>query len=187
MLYNVAQLLRESIGTSRQFGIDGSLRDIDERNPGATGVRGRVNLQRTPRGILAAGSARLRLVQACRRCLELTETEVRFEFEEEFVPSSNIRTGDRLPRTDEHASELVIDQHHLLDLTEVLRQHTILAASDWTLCRSDCKGLCPNCGENLNFGHCHCQSIGIDPRLAPLAELLELPGVETRSKERNGA
>jgi len=176
MLYNVAQLLRESIGTSRQFEIDGSLRDIDESNPGVTGVRGRVNLQRTARGILAAGSARLRLVQACRRCLELTETEVCFEFEEEFIPSADVRIGDRLPRTDDHASELVIDQHQVLDLTEVLRQHTILAASDWTLCRPDCKGLCPNCGQNLNFGRCQCQSVGIDPRLAALAKLLEAPG-----------
>ena len=176
MLYNVAQLLKESIGTSRQFEIDGSLRDIDESNPGATGVQGRVNLQRTARGILAAGSARLRLAQACRRCLELTETQVCFEFQEEFIPSADVRTGDRLPRTDDHASELVIDQHQVLDLTEVLRQHTILAASDWTLCRPDCKGLCPNCGQNLNFGHCQCQSVGIDPRLAALAKLLEAPG-----------
>ena len=175
MLYNVAQLLKENIGASRQFGIDGSLYDIDENNPGATRVLGRVKFLRSARGILATGSAHLSLVQACRRCLQLTETEVRFQFEEEFVPSVDVSTGVRLALSSEDSPELVVDEHHTLDLTEVLRQYAILAASDWALCRPDCKGLCPKCGRNLNFGSCNCESVETDPRFAALAELLKAP------------
>ena len=175
MLYNVAQLLKEDIGASRQLGIDGLLCGTDESNPGPTKVQGGVSLLRTARGILATGGARLRLGQVCRRCLESIESEVSFEFEEEFVPSVNVETGLRLAAADVASPELVIDEHHILDLTEVLRQYAVLAASGLALCRPDCKGLCPNCGGNRNFEPCHCQSVEIDPRLAVLGELLEPP------------
>jgi len=176
MSYNVAQLLQESIGATRRLEIDGSLYDIDESNPGPVQVQGKVRFLRTARGILATGSAHLGLAQACRRCLELTEREVSFEFEEEFVPSIDIHTGLQLPTAGERSPELVISQQHILDLTEVLRQYAALAASDLVLCRPDCKGLCPRCGRNLNLGPCDCENVEIDPRLAVLGELLKPPG-----------
>ena len=40
-----------------------------------------------------------------------------------------------------------------------------------SVCRPDCQGLCPNCGQNLNEGDCDCQHQQIDPRLASLQEL----------------
>ncbi|MBQ7217580.1 MAG: DUF177 domain-containing protein, partial [Synergistaceae bacterium] len=36
------------------------------------------------------------------------------------------------------------------------------------LCREDCKGLCPNCGADLNYGECSCRNENIDPRLEAL-------------------
>ena len=130
-------------------------------------------LLRTAGGILAVGSAHMRLNQACRRCLELFETEVSFEIEEEFVPCVNVQTGTGLAIADKDSPELVIDEHHMLDLTEVLRQYVILAASDPGLCRPDCKGLCPSCGSVLNLGPCDCQKVSVDPRFTVLAELLK--------------
>lgn len=41
------------------------------------------------------------------------------------------------------------------------------------LCREDCAGLCPRCGKDLNEGSCQCESDEIDPRLAPLKDILE--------------
>jgi uncharacterized protein len=41
------------------------------------------------------------------------------------------------------------------------------------LCKDDCRGLCPDCGKNLNTGDCNCTKTEIDPRLAALAELLK--------------
>jgi len=173
MLYNVAQLLKESIGASRQFEIDGLLYDIDESNPGGTQVRGSVRLLRTMRGILATGQAHLGLKQACRRCLELVETLACFQFEEEYLSSVDVETDVQLAAANEDFPELVIDERHILDLTEVLRQYAVMAACESRLCRPDCKGLCPNCGSNLNLGPCCCSSVRIDPRFAVLAELLK--------------
>lgn len=173
MFHNVAQLLKEGIGATRQIQISGDLLDIDEYNMGPTHVEGQALFLRTETGILVTAHVCVNLVQVCRRCLELTRREICFDLEEEFVPSIDIRTGLRLPIADKDSPELVIDEHHILDLTEVLRQHVVINGVGFGLCREDCKGLCPQCGHNLNLGPCRCMSSDIDPRLAILGQLLD--------------
>lgn len=173
MRYNVAQLLKDGIGASRKREIDGELHNIDENNPGPTHVAGNVQFMRTAAGVLASGLAHLTMKQTCRRCLAQVTSDVDFAFEEEFMPSIDIETGATLPVTDDADTELLIDEHHILDLSEVLRQDAILAASGSDLCRADCQGLCPICGRNLNDGPCGCVSDRIDPRFAVLSRLLE--------------
>lgn len=63
-----------------------------------------------------------------------------------------------------------------IDLTETIRETLILSEPMRVLCRPDCKGLCPQCGANLNDGPCSCPTDKIDPRLEVLAQFL-------RSKE----
>lgn len=172
LYYNVAQLLKQGVGASRQHVISGDLPDIDENNPGPVHVEGQVTLTRIPSGVLAMGSARMELVRSCRRCLEPTESEIDVEFEEEFVPSLDIETGASLPITDDTETELVIDDHHILDLSEILRQHAVVAATSPGLCRDECRGLCPICGANLNNETHSCEISTVDPRLAVLATLL---------------
>jgi uncharacterized protein len=170
--FNVAQLLKEGIGASRQYALSGDLSDIDGENPGPAQVQGEVYLVRTPRGILAQGQAESTLRQACRRCLQVADAAVTLEIEEEFIPSMDVETGASLPITDEDERELVIDAHHILDVTEVLRQLAVAALVSPGLCREDCQGLCPVCGANLNVETCECHTQTVDPRLAILAQLL---------------
>ena len=171
MIYNVAQLLRQSPGAIRRYPIDGTLGEIDENNPGHTVVSGDVTLVRTDTGVLAMGAATFTLVRACRRCLELAGQPVEVAFEEEFVPSVDVETGRPLD-TNDAAEELVINDEHHLDLTEVLRQYAVMEAVRGTLCSDECRGLCSICGQNLNEGDCGCDRSHIDPRLAPLLALL---------------
>ena len=58
------------------------------------------------------------------------------------------------------------------DLWEIVRQTVILALPLKPLCREDCRGLCPQCGTNLNEKKCKCIVNEIDPRLEPLKKLL---------------
>ena len=58
------------------------------------------------------------------------------------------------------------------DLDEIVATAFILQYDAKRLCREDCKGLCPQCGANLNLGPCHCKK-EVDPRLAALGQLLE--------------
>jgi uncharacterized protein len=173
LAFNVAQLLKEGTGATRQRELSGALRDIDEYNPGPVPVEGHVLLVVTPEGVLAMGQAQLALVQACRRCLELTETQVTIEIEETFYPSIDLVTGRLLPDDHDDEPELLIDEHHTLDLTEVLKQYAVAQTLKATYCKPDCQGLCPVCGINRNLETCTCETQQLDPRLAALAQLLE--------------
>ena len=54
-----------------------------------------------------------------------------------------------------------IDQQmEFVDMDEDIRQEIILNLPTRILCREDCKGLCVNCGANLNIGTCHCALSG---------------------------
>ena len=59
-----------------------------------------------------------------------------------------------------------------LDLTPLLREQGWLAVPMKPLCTPNCKGLCPQCGTNLNLESCACEKVHIDPRLAALKKLL---------------
>ncbi len=172
LAFNVAQLLKEGTGASRQRELSGELRDIDENNPHPVPVQGYVHLVVTPEGVLAMGEATLSLVQTCRRCLEPTEAALTIAIEEEFYPTIDVVTGRQMPPEHDDEPELLIDERHILDLTEVLRQYAIAQTLEPTYCRPDCKGLCPVCGANRNIEACTCETEQLDPRLAILAQLL---------------
>jgi uncharacterized protein len=58
-----------------------------------------------------------------------------------------------------------------LFLADVLKEQLLLALPLKVICQSDCRGLCPNCGANLNHEECRCETHATDPRMAPLARL----------------
>ncbi|MGF7431777.1 DUF177 domain-containing protein [Thermoanaerobacterium thermosaccharolyticum] len=95
----------------------------------------------------------------CDRCLE--------EFEYEFITSID----EILNETDEDYSYEVEDDK--LDLTKVVIENIELSLPMKFVCSSDCKGLCPICGKNLNYEKCDCQIKEIDPRLSVLNKLLQ--------------
>ena len=68
---------------------------------------------------------------------------------------------------------LLIDERHMLDLSEVVRQYILLQREQYPLCDEACAGLCPVCGQNLNEGPCGCRDVSEDPRWAALRELLQ--------------
>ena len=98
---------------------------------------------------------------------------VRFALEEEFHPTIDIVTGANLPILSDEEPATRIDAHHILDLTEVVRQNILLAIPPYPVCRSQCAGLCPQCGQNWNEGTCDCTDDQVDPRLQVLKKLLE--------------
>ena len=58
------------------------------------------------------------------------------------------------------------------DLDDIVRTVFVLNLDSKLLCKEDCKGLCHQCGKNLNEGPCNCQK-ELDPRFAALKQLLE--------------
>jgi len=173
MLYNVAQLLKGPIGKRREYDFEAEIDGLDPELVPTRPLVGSVALLRTNHGILVSGDLRTTLRGVCRRCLEPCELVAEFGLEEEFYPLGRIGEAPVDEVQDEEQDEaLLIDEHHILDLSEVIRQALWLTGPVEALCRPDCAGLCPRCGGNLNLGECQCDEAPIDPRWAALQTLL---------------
>ena len=153
MQINVAQQLKSPIGSTRNFRLSETINIDGNDYP----VEGEVKLMRTQRSILVEGTLHTDLELTCSRCLDLFSCPLTLNIEEEFFPTLDISSGSRLPLPDEPGS-FTIDENNILDLSEAIRQYALLAIPMKPLCATDCAGLCPTCGHNLNEGACSCQS-----------------------------
>lgn len=171
MIFNVAQLLKAPTGTRREYELREDIGSLDEEIRAVEPLTGRLKLTRSAGGVLATGTLHTVVNIDCRRCLRTFTSPVEVQLEEEFVPTVDVTTGAPLP-TGETEPELLINERHELDLSEVVRQHIILQREQYPLCSEACLGLCPECGQNLNEGPCGCRDLTEDPRWAALRELL---------------
>jgi uncharacterized protein len=173
MRYNVAQLLKEQSGHTRQYTLHEDISHLDPEIVPLSSLDGDVQLIRTTDGIFVFGNLHTSLELTCARCLTAFSTPVQFALEEEFHPTIDIHTGATLPLTAEDELATRIDAHHEIDLTEVVRQDLLLAISPSPICRTKCAGLCAMCGKNLNEGPCDCRHEQVDPRMDKLKQLLD--------------
>lgn len=168
MEINVSQLLKEPIGSSRKYKIDET---IDIAGDGhESPVSGDVGLLRTQRGVLVRGKLQAELELTCSRCLSSFDYPLNISFEEEYIQTIDVNSGLPLQSSGEPGS-FTIDEHHVINLSEAIRQYTLLAVPMKPLCHEDCAGLCPTCGRNLNLGDCGCPVQTVDPRWSKLIYL----------------
>ena len=74
---------------------------------------------------------------------------------------------------DEENDDYILLDQYQLDLADLTMADILLELPYKSLCREDCRGLCPMCGKNLNEGLCGCTRQSVDPRLDVLRQLLE--------------
>jgi uncharacterized protein len=126
-------------------------------------LRGVVHLTRTPQGVYTEARLQAVVSAECVRCLTQTDCPLRSRIAElyyyppETAPEGALSVGEDLN----------------LDLAPVVREDMLISMPMRLLCRPDCKGLCPRCGQNWNDGPCGCRDEAIDPRLAVLSQLLK--------------
>jgi uncharacterized protein len=167
LVLNVAGLLGESAGAFRDLQVRGVRLDLGEDLVQATGADVAAHLGRTNRGLVVHAGVRTALAETCSRCLRPIEVPVDVEVDEEVLPSLDLATGLALDRTGEPEVARLSD-HHELDLETLVREAVQLAEPIAPLCRPDCRGLCPECGLDLNAGpHRHADA-PVDPRLEVL-------------------
>ena len=173
LTYNVAQLLRDTVGAYRNVAASVALGELAPELEGsdAAVLSGPVRLMHTDAGILVQGRLHAQMQVSCARCLEPVAVPLEITVEEVFSPTIDIFNGKSITPEEEDRA-LWIDEHHILDLSEVVRQDVLLAAPISVICRVDCRGLCPNCGQDLNQGKCSCEPEP-DPRWGPLLDLLD--------------
>lgn len=102
----------------------------------------------------------------CDRCMSPVIIPVSFDFE------SIVKVDDdSVVSIDSDA--VLIDSSNELDVKELVINLLLMNLPMKTLCKQDCKGLCPTCGADLNLGGCGCEKKQIDPRLEVLKKLLD--------------
>src|SRR5207302_4395736 len=150
---NVSQLLLEGPGAVREF-------DFSEPFPDPAGelhlrgpISGHARLLRTSEGILAHANYEASVNLECARCLEEAVAEVEGQLDEEFLPTTDIRTGLPVEVPGVPDEQPTINEHHEIDLDEILRQNILTSLPLQPLCEATCPGLCPTCGERLGPTH----------------------------------
>lgn len=139
--FNVAQLLKEGIGATRTYAVEVDIAGLDPGLPATRPLQGEVSFLRTNRGILAQGTLTTEVALECSRCLAIVRQPLQCALEEEFFPTISIITGRRIV-VEEEDPALRIDEHHVLDLTEVVRQGLLLDVPLRVVCP---EGTNPDC------------------------------------------
>lgn len=98
----------------------------------------------------------------CDRCAEDISRVLEYQFTHNLITSLNNGEND----------DFILVSDLRLDLDELITEDINLSLPSKFLCSEDCKGLCPQCGQNLNKSQCNCKK-PVDPRLEGLLQFLE--------------
>jgi len=125
-------------------------------------VQGEIRFTREGETVWVEGAVETVVTLVCGRCLRPFPHRLTGIFREGF------RRGAGPPR---QGADLILDlAGPELDVTEVVRQHLLMALPMAPLCRPECRGLCPLCGADRNERACACTPEEGDPRLAVLRD-----------------
>jgi uncharacterized protein len=116
------------------------------------------------------GHAAAMLELTCSRCAESFRVPVDAAFDLRYVPHSE-NTGEQEREVEEDDLTTAYYRDETIDLGELVREQFYLALPMKPLCAEACKGLCPQCGMNLNQGTCDCHQEWQDPRFEALRAL----------------
>ena len=122
--------MKDAVGSYRHADVAADLLelapDLDIAEGGSpSAVEGSLRMMHTNQGIFVQGKLIGETQLACARCLEPVPVDFEVHLEEMFVPTVDMATG-KLIEPEEEDQALWIDEHHTLDLTEVLRQNVLL-------------------------------------------------------------
>lgn len=166
LVFELVIPLEEALAALRERGC----RDTQPVSP----VRARIKLSREGDEIRLAGDIEAGIETSCVRCLEPVRNTIKTSLAL-VVKRGGARRGSDLPEEVElDASDLDVElaEGSGLDLNETVMEEITASLPEYPLCREDCKGLCPDCGAELNRAGCDCATRRSgDPRLAVLARL----------------
>jgi uncharacterized protein len=122
------------------------------------------------RGVRITGTIAGSVIGPCARCLEDFERECLISFRSDFIGKEYFNESAEAEIGRDELDADVLPEGPI-DIAEVVREQIILAEPERQVCGPECKGLCSNCGANLNSGECGCRDEDIDPRWEALKKL----------------
>ena len=151
--FNVGHILNKSVGFVREVQIERERFSLAS-DLYLDNLCGNISLTRTPPGILVAGDIESTGSTECGRCLSSYLSTTRTSIEELYTLSHS------------EQSDFTIDENSVINLAPLFRELLLVAEPILALCCSDCKGLCVDCGANLNKVECECRSKSINENLS---------------------
>ena len=127
------------------------------------------SLTRVDDDVYLKGAVMTGVVASCSRCLDTLLYSIDSGLKSHFVPSDDRFASVR--DVELHASDIDAEvyENQQIDLTQSIRDSILLAVPVICLCKENCKGICSQCGKNLNQGLCKCEIDSFtDPRLERL-------------------
>jgi uncharacterized protein len=131
-------------------------------------VNGRAT--RAGQDVRLRGEIKARISAPCDRCLSEVAITAEIPFDLFYEPASPgaDQVGERELR--ERDLDFGVYENDQIDLDELVLEQLELSLPSRVLCREECRGLCPQCGADLNVEQCECKQ-QIDPRWRALADL----------------
>lgn len=148
------------------YNLDEEIENVGLEEPFFDKVHIGLNLQKLHNQIVLKTELGLKAHFECDRCTAEFVSSLKTEYQMVYL-------FDNTPVEDDESINVI---HLPLDASEIsldgeIRDYALLAIPMKKLCREDCKGLCPECGKNLNEGNCKCADKVVDPRWLPLQDL----------------
>jgi uncharacterized protein len=108
----------------------------------------------------------------CKRCLIPTQRTINASFNHTYVDELPQVSGDDGEELELSAAEMGLElfSDDCIDLTEEIQQQVLLLLPDHPLCVEQCKGLCFDCGVNLNSAQCNCADAKVSINFAVLKD-----------------
>ena len=165
MLLGLSQII-DRPGASVSFSVSVDLSDLcyGVSYPVSEPVLAEGDVRNTAGVLVMQGSIATTIHGICDRCASEFHRKVEFPIDVVLVTKLESEENE-----DEWVFPLEGDS---ADLDDIVRTVFVLNLDSKLLCKEDCKGLCPQCGKNLNDGPCNCRK-ELDPRFAALKQLLE--------------
>ena len=164
--------LRQKSGEAASYSFETELSQIVEDYTAGAKLKLSVDASVSGDKIIIKGCFQVTAGEDCSRCLEPFVNVVEADFSEAFTVLKNYSEENRDYLASETANDLTVTGDYLY-LDEYIRQQIILAQELSPVCKLDCKGLCPDCGADMNKAPCSCSSDNkiIDVRLLKLKDL----------------
>jgi len=180
MLIDVSDLKR-AMGREERHAFDLALDPVElgaERVEFPRPAKVALRLLNVGDAILATVDVAAGALMHCARCLEPFDLPLHVEYQEEYCAGHGPAPAAGAPAAASPQDRDTLTSYYYgdaIDFAPGVREQIILALPMKPVCRDDCRGLCPRCGQNLNRGPCACPPGGGDPRLAALGDLWGKP------------
>ncbi len=156
--------------------IDGDGGLIKDCFPIKTPIKANVFLKRYGVNVKVKGKVETILILMCDRCTEEFDFKISEEIKVELQPVGILKRFHEEIRLNKEDLDVTFYDGNEIDVGEVIREQILLAVPMRKLCKPGCRGLCPNCGQNLNVAQCGCKPKIKDSPFAILKKLVVSSG-----------